>query len=348
MIKLLLLFVLFCSSLLANKVIYLSYEELPSRVIKGEIFPLTIKSLSTVKEFDDINYSFTNGSGTTLFNEKPLREQRGKFFYETFYFLAQSNSVRLPDIEASLLSSQEYNTTILPGKSLNTISLNPKKNFSNIIADDFEIVQYKTTSYDQEHNIVIFIASALRSDIKALHFENVYKQGIESLEESFDESRITYFVILEKRIENFSFSYFNLQTNRFATLNIPIIVEEDRVTTQSDLKPKDQSKERLKLTIASALAVVLLLFALIRKKYIYLIFLIFPALYIAYNLAPEEVVCIKEGTKIQILPVENGTVFETTTEVSHLFKEGSSTNFTKVKLKNDRIGWIRNEDICTY
>jgi len=26
--------------------------------------------------------------------------------------------------------------------------------------------------------------------------------------------------------------------------------------------------------------------------------------------------------------------------------EGKVENFTKIKLKNDRIGWVKNEDLC--
>lgn len=348
MIKLFFLFTLFTSSLFANKVIYLSHEEVPNRVIKGEIFPLTIKSLSTVREFDDINYSFSNAIGLEIIEESPQREKRGKYFYDTFYFLAVASSARLPDIEATLIASKEYNSSHLGGEKLNIITLNPKKNFSNIIAENFEIVQYKTTNYDKEHNIIIFIANALRSNIKDLHFNNVYKQGIESLSESYKESRITYFVIVDKRIENFSFSYFNLTKNDFSTLNIPVIVEEDTVSTQSDLTPKDESKERLKLIIAITLATILFLFILIRKKYIYLILMVLPVGYIIYIALPDEIICIKEGANIQLLPVNNGTVFQTTTEPSYLHKEGSSAAFTKVKLKNEKIGWVRNEDICSY
>ncbi len=348
MIKLILLLVFFCSSVFANKVIYLSHEELPSRVIKGEIFPLTIKSLSTVREFSDIDYNFSNAAGVELIEKVPQREIKGKYFYDTFYFLATSSSAKLPDIEASLIASQEYNSTLLSGTPLNIITLNPKKNFSNIIAENFEIVQYKTTSYDKEHNIVIFIASALRSNIKDLHFNNIYKQGIESINESYKESRITYFVILDKKIENFSFSYFNLLKNNFLTLNIPIMVEEDSVATQSDLKPKDESKERLKLLIAAISAAVLLLFILFRKKYIYLFLMLLPVGYIVYIIVPDETLCIKKGARIQLLPVDNGTVFQTTSEISYLQKEGSSAAFKKVKLKNEKIGWVRDEDICSY
>ncbi len=348
MIKHLLLTLLLFTSLLANKVIYLSYDKVPQRVIKGEVFPITLKALSTVRDFDDISYTFSNYSGLKLLTEFPDREEKGKYFYDTFYAKATSKWAKLPDVNASLIASQEYNSTFIKGERLNVITLNPKKNFSNIIANSFEIVEYKTTTYDERHNIIVFVATATNSDISDLSFQDVYKQGIESLTQSHLESRITYFAVINKQIENFSFSYFNLLQNRFVTLSIPIVVDDDSVTTQSDLKPKDQSKEQIKMAIAGVVTFIGILFIIWRKKYIYLILTLIPLIYIGYLAVPEEEICIKAGAKIRLLPVNNGTIFETTKSKALFLKEGSVKNFIKVQLKNEKIGWVKNEDTCTY
>ena len=161
--KLLLLSLLFISSLLANKVIYLSYDEVPQRVVKGEIFPVTIKALSTVRDFQNIEYTFSNYDGLEVLNTIPYREEKGKYYYETFYFSTTGSQAKLPDIEATLITADDYSsldenltevidiveyddaptyhaTTVLIGPKLNVVTLNPKKNFSNIIANSFEIV----------------------------------------------------------------------------------------------------------------------------------------------------------------------------------------------------------------
>ena len=344
----LLLALLFTLSLFAEKVIYLSYDEVPGRVIKGEISSFTIKSISTVSQFPDIDYELAQTNGIKVLDEFPLRDSRGKYFYDTFHFLTTSSNAKLPDINASLIGTMDYDSSILKGPKLNVITLNPKKNFSNIIANYMELVDYKTTSYDDNNNIVVFVVSALNADIKAMHFKNVDKQGIESINESYDESRITYYVVLRKEMEEFSFSYFNLLKNRFIMVTIPIVVIDDSVVTQSDLKPKDQSHELLKVEIAAAISFLAFLFILWRKKYVYLVFILLPIIYIAYAWAPQQDVCIKKGSQIHLLPVNNGTIFETTPYQYKLPKEGSVKNFVKVKLKNDKIGWVKNEDICSY
>ena len=347
--KALLLLTLFAFSFLhANKVLYLSHHTIPDRVIKGEVFSITIKTISTVKNFNEIKYKFKNKLGLRVLNTIPYREQQGKFFLETFKFIATRNDSKLPDITASLQADREYQETTLLGKKLNVISLNPKQDFSNVIASSLELLEYKTTNFDNKHNIIVFSAIANNSSLSGIKFQNVFKQGIESISKNnVINPKLTYFVVIRKELEEFSFTYFDLTKNDFKKITIPIIVDDDSVTTQTDLKPKDQSKEQLKINIAAGIAILILLFAIWRKQYIYLILILFPSAYIVVVSIPPKDVCIKVGSNIHLLPVHNGTIFETTRNQYTLTKEGSVKKFTKVKLKNEKIGWVKNEDLCT-
>lgn len=334
----------------AAKVIYLSYEKIPSRVLKGEIFEVTIKTISTVKNFIDIKYELSNSKGLKLLNNSPTRSIESKYYYETFYFIATSENAALPDFTAILIdkNNAHYATTTLAGEKLNVISLNPSKDFSNIVANSFDIVEHKTTSYDATRNIVVFVATATHCDISALKLHNVYKQGTESITESHLDSKIIYYAIIDKKVENLSFSYFNLIKNKFITIDLPIVVNDDSVTTQSDLKPKDQSNEILKMSIAAAIAFLALVMLIWKKNYIYLIFVIVPLSYVLYVGVPSKEVCIKEGAKIYLLPVANGTIFETTKSKYNLQKEEEVKGWIKVQLENKKIGWVKNEDICSH
>jgi len=377
-LKLLFLTLFLTLSLFGEKILYTNYETIPKRVIKGEIFTVTLKSLSTRKEFNDIEYTFFNGYGIELLDEVPLREERGRFFYDTFHMLVTQSQAKLPDVNATLIlsvdpqpiennqtqtvleepsafeepsvleESQEKIVTTIFGEKLNVITLNPRKDFSSVIANSFALQEYKTTSYDKSHNIVIFVATATNADLKAIHFNNVYKQGIESLKESYEEAKVTYYVVIDKHLEAFRFSYFNLLKNDYETITIPIVVDDDSVSTQSDLKPRDQSHDTIKIYIALGVVGILLLIALLRRRFIYAVIALLPLGYVLYLSIPQQKICIKKGSKIYLLPVRNATVFETTPQEYHLQKEGSVQHFIKVKLQNDKIGWVKNEDTCTY
>ena len=346
--KILLVSLFFVFSLFADKVIYINYDKIPARVIQGELSSFTIKSLSTVREYPQIHYKFSNYIGIKLLDKNTTAKKIGKYSYLTFPFLVTSKYPRLPDITASLKYTQEYDTTTLEGMKLNAIVLNPRKDFSNILANSLSLSDYKTTSYDNKNNILVFRLQGKHTYLGATHFKNVFKQGIESLNHSYENAKLTYYVIIPQEIENFSFSYFNLLENKFHSLSIPIIVDDDSVVTQSDLKPKDQSHELLKVEIAAGIAFIAFLLIVWRKKYIYLIFILIPLAYIAWVQLPAKEVCIKEGARLHLLPVDNGTIFETTTAKLLLTKEGSAKGYTKIKLTNDKIGWVSNEDICSY
>lgn len=332
------------------KILYMHYEEVPTRIIKGEIFSIVIRILSTESDFYELNYDFSNAVGLKSLNKLPFREEKGKFYYDTFYFLANSTGARLPDFKASITSfdGTEHRPSILEGKKLNIVALNPRKNFSNIVANAFVLDEYKTTSYDSNHNIVVFVATAYNSNISSFSLKNVYKQGIESYTNDILESKITYFAVIEKEIENFNFTYFNLVDNKFESVNIPIIVNDDSVTTQTDLKPKDQSKEKLKMLIALSATLIMFIIIVWSKKYIYSIVLIFPIAYTMYTYVPSTEICIKPNSNIYLLPVKNGTIFETTQGVTYLMEEGNIKGHTKVKLPNNKIGWVKHENICSY
>jgi hypothetical protein len=168
------------------------------------------------------------------------------------------------------------------------------------------------------------------------------------MSESLEDSRVTYFVVVDKKLETFKFSYFNLQQNRFNNISIPIVVDDDKVVTQTDLKPKDQSKERIKIIVAACVVVVLLILVVWSKKYLYSIILVFPLAYIVFLSVPSKELCIKAGSDIYLLPVSNGTIFETTSGVIHLQQEGKTKGFVKIKLKNNKIGFVKDENICKY
>ncbi len=344
--KILLLITLLLFSTLNAKILYLSHVETPQRVVKGEVFSITIKTISTVQDFRDIHYKFSNSQGLKLLNKLPDRVIQGKAYIERFYFLSTRAKAKIPDITASLEADIEFESETLIGNKLNIISLNPKKNFSNVIANSFELLDYKTTSFDATHNIIVFTAIAKNSHLSAIKFQNVFKQGIESVNKSFQEPKVTYFLVINKDLEKFSFSYFNLIKNKFLRITIPIIVDDDSVTTQTDLKPKDQSKVKLKMNIAGVFALIVLIFTIWRRKYIYIILVLIPLIYIGYLAIPAKDVCIKQGSNIYLLPVHNGTIFENTTTQYTLPKEGSVTDFIKVKLQNEKIGWVKNEDTC--
>jgi len=145
-----------------QKVIYLSYHDdrfkdnIPERVFNGEYFSVTVKALATTGNHKKLKYTFKGGRGTRLLNHYPARQYKNSYVLDTFYFLATSSNIVLPNFRASLGSE---NTT-LKGRKIEGVTLNPGKKFSGILANSFKVTRVDAKKYDNKHNIITFEAEA--------------------------------------------------------------------------------------------------------------------------------------------------------------------------------------------
>ncbi len=218
---------------------------------------------------------------------------------------------------------------------------------SNVLAEKFTIINYKTTAYNNESNVVIFTVKASRCNISDFNIPNAIKQGFESKLSNVGESQMTYYVIIPNDEQNLNFSYFNLQKQRYESLTIPIVVDDDTVSTQSDLSPTDARHTELK--VGAAVVVVLILAGLFywRREKWYLYASVLPMFYIVFALLPNQDVCVKKDAPIYLLPIKNGTIFEMTLQEEHLEAEKEVGEFTKVHLSNEKVGWVNQRDLCS-
>jgi hypothetical protein len=331
-------------------VLYLSYDEFPTHLFRGQVFSIRLKTLSTISTSGNISYHFDNSSGVTLLTTEPIRKIEEPYYYDTFYFRVDSRNIRTPDITAVIKYSEFYEAypTTIDGKQLEAVTLNPDRKYANIIADNFYITQVKTTRYDKNSNIAVFMASAEHCNLETFNLEDAIKQGFESLDNNYDTSTMTYYAIIPTTLKTLKFSYFNLGKKRFTDIVIPIVLDDDSVSTQSDLKPTEYKHTMLKIAGAGAVAFVGLLLLLFKRRFTYLMLIIIPGLYIAYVNAPVESTCVKKGSHIYLLPIKRGTIFETLSEQKIFEVQGSIKGYKKIKLDDNKIGWIKNEDICAY
>jgi len=150
-----------------QKVIYLSYhddtykENIPERVYNGQYFSITIKTLSTIRQHHKLKYSFKGARGVTLQDHVPQRKDKDSYVLDTFFFLATSRTIILPNITASI--GEEEST--LMGEKIEGVSLNPDQKFAGILADSFKVNSTDEKKYDNKHNIVPF-------DGKEKHYHN--------------------------------------------------------------------------------------------------------------------------------------------------------------------------------
>ncbi len=332
-----------------EKVLYSSLMPLPKSLYQGQIFAITFKTLSTETHFQDIDYAFSGFSGIKRLSDTPFERYESPYYYHTFYFQVTGLHVRLPDTHVSLVYSDFLHSDpiMIPGKNIEIIKLNPPKDFAHIIADSLQLMQYKANPYDKHNNIALFTLQSDYAVIDDFKISNGLKQGFESNESRFEHSSFTYYTLVPKHLQELRFTYFNMKRERFEPILIPIIVDDDTVSTQSDLKPRDHRHTKLKLYIALAFAALSLLLFAMRRKFFYLVVMLAALIYSALNAIPTQHACVKAGAPITLLPMHNATVFETTDTQKRFVIEGSIKGYVKIKLNNNHIGWVKHDDLCT-
>ncbi len=330
------------------KLLYQSYFELPEKLFKGQVFTLTIKALSAREDYESLTYDFSNSLGLKLLSVEPIRKIELPYLYDTFYFQVTGNQVKTPDISTSLIFKNLSGSLKedLRGKKIETVSLNPEKDFSSILANGFKVLEYKTSPYDKQNNIVVFSAEAKMANLKDFSLKIAVKEGIDTYEELLPYSNFTYYAVVSKHLNELKFSYFDLDTRHFKDVIIPIIVVNDRVSTQTDLAPTQNTHAFKKIILASIVSVLGLALFIIRRKKFYLLIFIIPLLFIAKLSIPTKHVCITEDSNIYLLPMKNGTIFE---QAPYRFRTealGEAQDYTKIRMPNNQIGWIKDEDLC--
>ena len=330
------------------QLLYQSYYELPKKLFKGQVFTLTVKALSANEGYESLSYEFSNAIGVKLLSQEPVRRVDGPYLYDTFYFHVQGNRVKTPDIKTYLVF-KDYSDVlqeVLKGVPIETVRLNPDNDFSSVLADSFKVLDYKTSQYDNQNNIIVFSAEAKMANLQDFSLDIAIKEGIDAYEQNLSYSNFTYYAVVSKQLNELKFSYFNLKKRRFRDIVIPIIVENDRVSTQTDLAPTQNTHAFKKIIIAGIISVLGLAFFIFRRKKIYLLVVILPLFFIAKLSVPIEHVCIVEDSNIYLLPMRQGTIFE---QIPYRFTTealGKAQDFTKIRMQNNQIGWVRDEDIC--
>ncbi|MFP4485596.1 MAG: hypothetical protein ACLFOC_01470 [Campylobacterales bacterium] len=322
------------------QLLYLKEYSTPSSAYKGSVFPIEVKLL--VLEEGTLS-SELSLQGLEALDENPKWRSQGDNLYSTTYLIkALSKDARTPAIDISLINQ---------GVTLDTISLDSEdidiipvevENFSGVFAQELKTDEFRSAIFDDSHNIMIFELNAQNSNLEDFHLKKYKKQGLESYKGDYYDSKLIYYVVVNKNIKEIEFKYFNTQKKRFEEIVFENKPTDERVSTQSDLKPKNTFLFTKIILSVSLVSLFVALFVFKRKK-IFLLLALLVGVAMLFFLFEKGSVVVKKGAKIQILPTPNSTVFHTTTtsaEADLLAKKGQ---YIKIELDN-KIGWIKRSD----
>jgi len=331
----------------SSESLFLSHEELPSKLYVGQVLPITLKAIVANPKAHSIDTAFEASKNAVLLNPNAPWESLGNStFQTTFYVHLKAATPSLPKITVSLLSNKiAFESTSLVIPTPNVISLKKEPFFSNVIAQSLSVLKYKTTTFDAKNAIIVLEIEANHANLKEFHLSGIPKNGVDSYSENGMTQKIFYYAIIPNYQKTFEFTYFDLPSNKFKKLTLPVTIESEEVSTQLGLNPKESIFEFYKNISYGVLSVLFLLLFLRRRRVIYFIAMALFATLFFLDKNPLNQVELKSNSNLMILPTEHSTIFFTSKENVKVEKLAQRLHYTKILFPDGMIGWTNSENI---
>ncbi|BBG65646.1 putative periplasmic protein [Hydrogenimonas sp.] len=328
----------------AEQLIYLNIEKLPEKIYVGQIFPVTVKVTSLERE-RPLYIRLEGGRNIRLIKEPETIEPKA-ISRLAYYFKATGSPIRLPYFIAAY-SDEPQGEYQAGGETVRAVRLNPPKEFCNVLAKRMELINYQASTYTGDSNILALQLKIDYGNFDDFHLQNSTNQGIDSFSGDINDTTLFYYAVYPAGLEQLTFSYFNLEKNRYEKFRVPIIVKRSSVSTQSNLDPQASEFTKFKIATTAFFITLWLILWAVRKSWIYPLLIMLAGAYLVTYLIPLKSVCIKPQSRLYLLPTMQSTPFMTLYERTEAKKMNGNENYTKIQLPNSTIGWVKNEDLCS-
>jgi len=329
------------------KNILLSYEEKPQKIYLRQHFSLKVKAIIPRIDVTALQTDFLHGKSYRVLNPASQWVKTGDNSYENrFYFKLLDTRAKLPDIRVSSQTGNgSVRSEVLKALPAKVIALREDDLFTRVVATALSVQHHQERPYDERSNIVVLEINATRGNLEDFHIPFALREGIDEIKTSGMEQKIYYFAIVPNVKKIFKFKYFNPDKNRYEIVSFGIKPIDTTISTHTELNPQKNKYVLYKIVFLIVMALLFaVLFYFYRKYYLLAIAALFLIM-LTFVQIPIRKVSLPAGSPLRILPMPSSTVFFRTDkpmEVDILLKRA---RYSKVLLPNQKIGWVKNEDI---
>ncbi len=317
------------------------YSYMPKNVYENQLFAVTIIAVGEAGT-GKTHFTFDSSSSTQPLFKKPLVVQNGDDSFYTFYFRASNVDIHIP----RLFISSEHGEDSLESQTIPIKTLKEREDFCHVLAADMKIKNSQVSNYDEKNHIVTLSIEAFEANLEDMKLNHVQESDIENLKRDSAKVEAEFYVVLPIEEKLLKFTYFNTIKKQYVFLEVPVIVADASVTTQSDLNPKEDSFEKLKKYTFMFLVGFFLIMFLFKRDFFYLVFGVISFITLLTLYIPHKKICVKQGASLYILPTKTSTVGTKIDQKLDTMLLGERKGFKKVEYKEGIIGWIKNEDLC--
>lgn len=325
----------------------LNISQMPESVYIHQVFSVDFTVNTKQNLTFDLNLD-VNASDITWLNPKPTWKKNDNGIYSsTLWFEANSTQAKFNEIKLTLNRNSQYfqDASINPPTPLIN-DLTSNDNFSNTVCDSLEIKKIKASKFDDNFNIINIELQIKNGNLGSFYIPGDYlRQGMESVKGSYLSQTGNYFIVADKNISNIKFSYYSLQDNKFHVFDMDFKVQDDILSTQVDLNPKESEFEIYKDIFMYSLIAIFILIFVFKRSYYSLVISIALIAYAFYSNKPFSNAILKENSEVKILPTHNSSIFFISKKEENVKVMAKKDNYTKIMLENKKIGWVKDENL---
>lgn len=335
-----------------SKNLYLSYLNYPKHIYKNQRFEIEVKALITRKDYDFIETNFLNAINMTPLNPEDSWKisNDSNTLTNKFYFKAYESNFVMPTIEVNLYKENN----LIESRTLKSLEISfseiakSDERFTNVIAKSFKVITSKAKQYTNKEALTIIDIEAKNSNLEDFYLKGIEEQGITLIEDNYPLQHIIYYLVIPIHKKSIIFNYYNTSLNKFEKIVVPVVFEDELVSTQTDLNPNNSSFEFYKKIGMGVLALLALILFVWKRKYIFLIlFLMLSIVFILFAM-PNKTIKLKANTVIYILPTKNSTIFKKVSSTVTVEDMKRKNGFVKIMFgsgNSNFIGWVKEEDV---
>ncbi|QPH84508.1 SH3 domain-containing protein [Campylobacter concisus] len=331
------------------KELLLKATNVPKNVVIGEIFSVEIVA-DTQNDFEfefETQLDETNIKWLNKKNFQWIKSEDNKYV-GTFYLEATSIDAKTLKVGLDLKRNGEnYQSSSINIFLPKLKELRSDENYNHIVADNLEVKKFKTTKFDDINNIMVVEIYGNNVDLSAFNIENktILKQGVDTINGDFNSQSAYYFAVFKPNKKSLDFNYYNLKKAKFESFSLPVSVEDDDVSTQIGLNPKQSEFSTYKDVTIYSCAVIFILLAIWRRRLSYFfVATIFIALGI-YTYNPFGKAVLKPDISVSILPTKNSTIFYTSHKNENVEILDTKGDYSKILFADGKIGWVKKDNL---
>ena len=328
----------------------LTTSKVPQTAYVNQIYKLSLKADIQQDITVDLNLTLNKTPSLKWLNEKKYSwfQTRGGLFETTLFFEANDTQAKLNDINVIMTRNGEFfqkASKKAPNPKFTPVPA--KENYTHIVADELKVISHKTTDFDDKTNMMTIQLSVKNGDLSSFYIQNdqILRQNVSSINGPLENQRGFAFLIFDKNVTNVTFSYFNLQTQKFENFSLNVKIEKDDLSTQTYINPQESSFKTYKIiVICTFVGVLIVMFLTSRNLTPLIIALVIVGAYFYFQ-KQTSTGFIAQNTQVKILPIKNSTIFYISKERENVKIFDEKADFVKIMLSDGKIGWVKKESI---